>query len=213
MKGRKLLPSAEREDRFKLCLSGRTYISRCGTSDPKGGVAAHRLHKTARKALQLQKSLQFFFKLHLFPFSGLNISHSSRFLNLPVHGYTAPEPHCSPSSSGGGLQPPTLRLWQDFVRDGWEWCGTQPDCPEIPYTDLYAQRYSLSRFQSSSLITISIDCVSFTLSTPYRVFTSMVPIPRLNRKYRVISAPCDQGIVLTSADLHHIIRHKAVSPL
>ena len=48
-----------------------------------------------------------------------------------------------------------------------------------------SRSYSLSLFQSSNLMTISIDWVSLTLSTPYSV--SIIPIPRSSIKCLVIS--------------------------
>ena len=72
-------------------------------------------------------------------------------------------------------------------RIGREWQTTL-----LPRNSIYSsssprRSYSLSLSHSSSLITRSIDCVSFTLSTPYSDFTSMIPMPRSSIKCRVMS--------------------------
>ena len=72
-------------------------------------------------------------------------------------------------------------------RIGIEWHTTLFPKNSVYSSSSPSLSYSFSLFQSSSVITRSIACVSLTLCTPNSVFTSTIPIPRSSIKCFVIS--------------------------
>ena len=70
---------------------------------------------------------------------------------------------------------------------GMEWQMTLFPRNSVYWSSMPRRSYSLSLLHSSSLITMSMDWVFFTLSTPNRVFTSMIPMPRSSMKCLVMS--------------------------